>query len=257
MNPDGSGAKQILNSASATMPAWSPGGYQIVFYNGGIETMNADGSSVRALTSNISHQYPNWSMSGSNQIIFNDANGDPGDYYHSTIDVVNSDGTGLTRLTFDARENITPAWSPDGKKIAFGSAPPGYQLFVMNADGSGEQQLTPDGGEYPDWSPDGSKILFSHAVTPGCMVIAVVNADGSGETNLTSCPLGGIVDTHPTWWGTQKVVFASNRDQSVPMNGGPYKIYTMDITGANQTRISNTSLLDANLSCSRCPRFDK
>ncbi len=56
-----------------------------------------------------------------------------------------------------------PAWSPDGQKIAFASVRDGNQeIYVMNADGSGQQRLTRNtAGDYaPAWSPDGRKIAF-------------------------------------------------------------------------------------------------
>src|SRR4051812_23993520 len=77
---------------------------------------------------------------------------------------------------------ISPAWSPNGKAIAFvvgaeGALP---DLWVMNADGSGARRLT--SGRYadsPTWSPDSKRIAFSYASTFE-MGVSVINADGSG-----------------------------------------------------------------------------
>ena len=71
--------------------------------------------------------------------------------------VVNADGSGKQKLT-SARYS-TPAWSPDGGKIAFGA---GSNVWVMNADGSEPLNLTPEPGTDSDpvWSPDGRRIAF-------------------------------------------------------------------------------------------------
>ena len=56
-----------------------------------------------------------------------------------------------------------PAWSPDGKRIAFASNREGdADLYVLNADGSGVTRVTvdPRDDSYPTWSPDGHKLLF-------------------------------------------------------------------------------------------------
>jgi Tol biopolymer transport system component len=78
------------------------------------------------------------------------------------IFVSRTDGSGLHQLTNDAPNDRFPRWSPDGKRIAFYSARSGsYQVWVVDPDGSGLQQITEyTGGTvvYPVWSPDGSRI---------------------------------------------------------------------------------------------------
>jgi len=65
---------------------------------------------------------------------------------------MNADGTGVARLTTSTLSDELPAWSPDGRYIAFDRD---ADLYVMNADGSSVQQLT-RGGEtdiMPRWQP--------------------------------------------------------------------------------------------------------
>ena len=72
---------------------------------------------------------------------------------------MNADGSGLRKLTRGPAYDGNPAWSPDGRKIAFGRA---GEIYVMNADGSGQRNLTrnPARDFAPAWSPDGRKIAF-------------------------------------------------------------------------------------------------
>ena len=103
---------------------------------------------------------------------------------------------GQRRLTRKGR-NFAPAWSPDGQKIAFerrfgrkkygpcngcGRAST-FEIWVMNADGSGQQRLTAQGAQ-PGWSPDGQKIAFM-SERNGNAEIYTMNADGSQQQNLT------------------------------------------------------------------------
>jgi hypothetical protein len=103
------------------------------------------------------------------------------------------------RLTSDAADDATPAWSPDGSKIAFASNRAGgdYDIYLMNADGSGPQRLTtaPGADLSPAWSPDGSRIIFSSA-RDGNAEIYVMNADGGAQTRLTT---DAAADTAPAW----------------------------------------------------------
>ena len=69
---------------------------------------------------------------------------------------MNADGSGRQRLARDGRD---PAWSPDGRTIAFFS---GAKIYLMNADGSEHRALTRPQVEPRDlaWSPDGRKLAF-------------------------------------------------------------------------------------------------
>ena len=75
---------------------------------------------------------------------------------------MNADGSEQTRLTeISEPEWITdPHWSPEGQRIAFASIREGnWDIYVVNADGSGERRLTTDSADYesPQWSPTGDR----------------------------------------------------------------------------------------------------
>jgi Tol biopolymer transport system component len=108
------------------------------------------------------------------------------------IYLMRPDGSGVRRLENNQENSATPAWSPDGKRIAFSSnrgGEPHQSIYVVNANGSGLQRVThpkasTDDGS-PSWSPDGRRIVFEANVN-GELGISLVNADGSGRRVLTA-----------------------------------------------------------------------
>jgi dipeptidyl aminopeptidase/acylaminoacyl peptidase len=98
-----------------------------------------------------------------------------------------SDGSDRKQLT-SSGSNIIPSWSRDGKRILYSC---NYEIWVMNADGSGKRQLTinTQGGNFaPVESPDGKKIAFAGVRSSGQPEVWVMNADGSDPRRLTSTP---------------------------------------------------------------------
>ncbi len=103
----------------------------------------------------------------------------------------------LRRITSEGY-NDSPRWSPDGERILFTSRRDGtFDIFTVNADGTGEQQLTSGSGhnENASYSPDGRHIVFS-SNREGSREIYVMHADGSGLRRLTF--LGGASE-FPRW----------------------------------------------------------
>ena len=133
------------------------------------------------------------------------------------IYLMNADGS-VQLLTASLGQDDWPAWSPDGRKIAFesahGSSPDSinFDVFVMNVDGTGVTPLTADTAfdGQPAWSPDGTKIAFVSTRDGGYAHIFTMNATGDGVQQLTT---GQWFDAQPAWSpdGT-KIAFSSNRD---------------------------------------------
>jgi len=127
-------------------------------------------------------------------------NGNGSDLY-----VMNADGTNRIRITTDpdgtgrmAGWSEQPAWSPDGKRIAFvGYSQNELQIFVMNADGTGIKQIThwEASSASPEWSADGKRILFARDMVGWeNKGIFEIDVDGSNVRQLTS----GYRDRRPT-----------------------------------------------------------
>ena len=170
---------------------------------------------------------------GSNGLlVFTSDRDDPfGDLYTTS-----ADGSGsLTRFGLDKTVDRSPAWSPDGTRIAFGSVrPDGDDIYVMDADGGNVTNLTRTfAGEYePTWSPDGKQIAFV-SDRDGNNEIYVMNADGSDQRRLTD---NDGSDDEPAWSPNpedNRIAFNSSRD------GFFNDVFLMDAdTGENVTKLT-------------------
>jgi hypothetical protein len=129
-----------------------------------------------------------------------------GHYSGGVILTMAPDGSDRTELTsgFDHAGSAShpfpayePAWSPDGKQIAFrGFWGRGEvsDIFVMDADGSNVRRLTTGGADQPAWSPDGTQIAYASTDA-----IYAMNVDGSNVHPITPLTHGGEWHNNPTW----------------------------------------------------------
>jgi Tol biopolymer transport system component len=120
--------------------------------NCGISIMNADGSGVREITDFDGDSEPFLSPDGT-RVVFVSSKRD-GNY---EIYLINTDGSGLTRLTNNPELDLDPTWSPDGSQIIYTSS---GIINVMGVDGSNPHPLSNVSAGFPSWSPDGRQVLF-------------------------------------------------------------------------------------------------
>lgn len=156
MNSDGSNPTNLTNSIFLDQsPDWSPDGTKMIFIRDDFQIyiMNADGSNQVEFLATPGTFYggPKWSPDGTKIA-----------YYARDASILNTeniftidvDGTNITQLTTFAPSS-SPTWSPDGTQIAFMSdRGEGYEIFVMNADGNLQQNITDDPtlSRIPSWS---------------------------------------------------------------------------------------------------------
>ena len=146
--------------------------------------------------------------------------------------------TNVIQLTDGPGNNDSPAFSPDGRRIAFASDRSGdLEIYVMNTNGSNVVQLTnsPGNDTSPDWSPDGSQIAF-RSNRDGEPDVYVMNADGSEPVNVSQNP--GADDEFPSWGGS--TVYAGS-GIAVTVDDQDVVVLVLDAEFALLTRVPVTN----------------
>lgn len=142
-------------------------------------------------------------------------------------------GTGsVVNLTQSGGDDLQPAVSPDGRRIAFSSGRNGnLDIYVMDANGSNLTQVTSSRGfdEWPAWSPDGGTLAFV-SDRDGNTEIYTVPVGGGPEQRLTDHP----ADDWPAVWSPdgRRLLFASNRD-------GNWNLFLLELAGGTVTRLTS------------------
>ena len=176
-------------------------------------------------------------LRGEGRIAFDD-----GRTFPSKIGTMNPDGSDVQIIS--ERGDHWPRWSADGERIVFFStrAPDGSdnadaEIYVMNADGSGQTALTNNDvhDQVPAWTRDG-RIVWSQRSGPGQWDLWVMSPDGSSKAQLTS--FNGAELWPSVAPQGNRVAFASTHAD------GRFHIFSMRFDGSDVRQLTSDGLED-------------
>jgi TolB protein len=151
---------------------------------------------------------------------------------NNEIYIMDYDGAGQTRITYNKYQDYMPAWSPDQRKIVYTSYKRANQDLVVVSPYEQKNMVLASKGlnNSGAFSPDGKKVAICSTMD-GNSEIYVVDADG---THLRRLTINSAIDSAPCWSPNgREIAFTSDR-----LGTGMPQIYIMDAEGGNVRKVS-------------------
>ena len=188
IDPASGKRRRLTLAAQAIGPVWSPDADMIAFEKAKeFWVMRADGTRFRRLRISGHPTGPRLVTGRPPDRLREQPRWQPATFTGFGLFVMDADGLHQRRISYRNGEEGAPAWSPDGRRIAFSSTRDGNsEIYVMTTDGKNQRRLTrnPATDGPPSWSPDGRRIasLRRHQ---GMADVHVMRADGTHVMRLT------------------------------------------------------------------------
>jgi Tol biopolymer transport system component len=239
ISPKG-GAPRVLipgRDLADGIASWSPDGSKFAFdrtvnpTGNSVEKVgvaNADGSNVREI---VNGGLPVWSPAGSEFAFNSESSSGP-----SRIYVIRPDGSGKRRLSSLRLDATSPAWSPNGRRLAYsGTGRAGDFVYVVGENGRGGHRLSPVPGGGPAWSPDGKLLAFAGGNSRYTKLF-LVSADGRKTRTLLSRPTASLGSIETIGWSRDGKTIAFDGADSQDTHA-PYSVYLLASNGRWMKRL--------------------